>query len=320
MRTIFSTADVPRAEAFDYWMEVACANIANHEVEPLDRRAFSAWMQAESLADLPIARWSSAPHNARAGSNDTDDLLLLFHTRTEQVQFAGHSIEMNSNGLVLFDTREAYVARAPEPIKAIGLRIPRDVLARRIRIARGIVNRPVSRSASADAALLEAFVRDLVRVGPSNLSRAAGTLVREQLLDLTGVVFGAADGVTPKLGAASHLATLRLRAAIDRDPRDSRESIAAAAGISVRHANRLLALEGTSILRLLTERRLGQCREAIENQRHRKIGDIAFAYGFRDPSHFGRAFKSRFGLTPSDYRAAFDSTGQQSPRRPSDED
>jgi AraC family transcriptional regulator, positive regulator of tynA and feaB len=54
-----------------------------------------------------------------------------------------------------------------------------------------------------------------------------------------------------------------------------------------------LAPQGTSIRRLLIKRRLAKCREAFEDprQRDRSIGDIAYAFGFRDLSHFNHAFK-----------------------------
>jgi len=102
------------------------------------------------------------------------------------------------------------------------------------------VNRPIPRRG--DAELLEAYVRAIVRIGPSRLSPAAAALAREQIIDLTAVMLGNLTGVTPRLGAASHFLSLKLHAAIERDPFGSRERIAAAAGISVRHADRLLAL------------------------------------------------------------------------------
>ena len=94
----------------------------------------------------------------------------------------------------------------------------------------------------------------------------------------------------------------------DREPvvqsRRRPESIAAAAGINERRANRLLALEGTSIRRLLMERRLIKYRAAFENplQRRRSIAEPALSYGFRNLSHFTGAFKSPLGMTPGEYR------------------
>jgi len=127
------------------------------------------------------------------------------------------------------------------------------VVQRRILIDNGL-NRPIP--SQGDAELLEAYVREIVRIGPSRSSPPAAALAREQILDLTVVTLGNRTGTTPKLGAASQFLSLKLHAAIERDPFGGRESIAAAAGISLRHANRMLALEGTSIERLLTKWRL----------------------------------------------------------------
>ena len=141
--------------------------------------------------------------------------------------------------------------------------IPCDVLARRIRIPKEIVCRPIA--AQGEAALLDAFARCLAQVGPSRLSPTAAMIAREQMLDLTAVTIGNLTGVTPRLGAASRLGTLKLRAVIESqltDPDADRQSIAAAAGIRERHANRVLAQEGTSVGRLLNERRLAKCAEA----------------------------------------------------------
>jgi AraC family transcriptional activator of tynA and feaB len=37
-------------------------------------------------------------------------------------------------------------------------------------------------------------------------------------------------------------------------------------------------------------------------QRPRHISEIAYAWGFNDLSHFNRAFRQRFDMTPSEWR------------------
>jgi AraC-like DNA-binding protein len=83
--------------------------------------------------------------------------------------------------------------------------------------------------------------------------------------------------------------------------------VAAATGISVRYANTLLSQQGTSLERLIVARRLERCRRALEDpgQSHRTITEIAFAWGFSDPSHFNRRFKAEYGCAPRDYRQRF---------------
>jgi AraC-like DNA-binding protein len=100
---------------------------------------------------------------------------------------------------------------------------------------------------------------------------------------------------------------VNLRAAVEArlaNPALDAEIVAAAAGVSVRYANAVLAQEGTSITRLIQTRRLARCRQALEDplQGHRNISEIAYGWGFSDMSHFGRRFKAAFGSSPRDYR------------------
>jgi AraC-like DNA-binding protein len=79
---------------------------------------------------------------------------------------------------------------------------------------------------------------------------------------------------------------------------------AAAAGISVRYANALLADQNSCLERYIIARRLERCRRVLEDptQAHRMIGEIAFSWGFSDLSHFNRRFKAEFGCAPGEYR------------------
>ena len=72
----------------------------------------------------------------------------------------------------------------------------------------------------------------------------------------------------------------------------------------MRYANALLSKQGTSLQRLIVSRRLERCRRALADplQASRTVGEIAYAWGFSDLSHFNRRFKAAFGCSPRDYR------------------
>ena len=88
------------------------------------------------------------------------------------------------------------------------------------------------------------------------------------------------------------------------DPALDGEAVAAAAGVSVRYANSVLAEEGTSIARYIQKRRLERCRRALEDpqQAHRSLSEIAYGWGFSEMTHFGRSFRKAYGMLPSVYR------------------
>ena len=82
--------------------------------------------------------------------------------------------------------------------------------------------------------------------------------------------------------------------------------IATRSGLSPRQAQRLFEQAGTTFTEFVLEQRLLQARKLLGDPRARtrKISDIAHSSGFSDLSYFNRAFRKRFGATPSELREA----------------
>jgi AraC-like DNA-binding protein len=66
----------------------------------------------------------------------------------------------------------------------------------------------------------------------------------------------------------------------------------------------LFESEGLSFTEFVRDERLNRAHRMLASARcaGRKIADIAFTCGFGDISYFNRAFRARFGITPSDVR------------------
>jgi AraC-like DNA-binding protein len=82
--------------------------------------------------------------------------------------------------------------------------------------------------------------------------------------------------------------------------------LAAANHMSPRYVHLLFAQIGVSASTWIREQRLERCRDDLRHRAHRdcSIAEIAYAWGFSDPSHFTRVFKQRFGVGPREYREA----------------
>lgn len=81
------------------------------------------------------------------------------------------------------------------------------------------------------------------------------------------------------------------------------ELIAVELGTSKRTLHRVFAQQGQSIGRYILDRRLDKCASELEkNSVIQKISAVAFAWGFNDVSHFSRAFKTKFGVSPKCYK------------------
>jgi AraC-like DNA-binding protein len=109
----------------------------------------------------------------------------------------------------------------------------------------------------------------------------------------------------PGLRAARRAAILREIERRSADPNLSALTIARQLGITPRYVHLLLAETGRSFTHHVLERRLERAAALLRNPgwRHRKIADIAAEAGFTDLSYFNRAFRRRYGTTPSRIRA-----------------
>jgi AraC family transcriptional regulator, positive regulator of tynA and feaB len=295
MQTILTTADLSPRDAFESWHDVVRGKIGAHKSMPIDRNNFYAELKVGDLTDLSLLTWKSAPLTGHICH--IDDLVLLVSNCTAHFS----EFTMTPDVLCLVEARTPMAYRT-EPLDHVGLRIPWAILARRISISKEIANRPIPRRGS--AALLANFLRSLTLTGPSTLSPSARIVAREHALDLTALMLGTLAGVAPELTSPERVMVAKLRIAIETQLTNraaDRASIAAAAGISERHANRLLARESTSITELFRKRRLAKCREALELS-DRSIADIAREFGWTLATNFVRDFKAEFGLTPREAR------------------
>ena len=82
-------------------------------------------------------------------------------------------------------------------------------------------------------------------------------------------------------------------------------AVAARHNISPSYVRKLFEGEGTSFTDFVLNERLARAHRLLADPRHagRTVGNIALEAGFGDLSYFNRAFRRRFGDTPSGIRA-----------------
>jgi AraC family transcriptional activator of tynA and feaB len=312
MQPLFSTADVHPRDRFAYWHEVACRNIVNHESRPENRLTFQASIQTGALADIGLIMFENAAMDCtrtpRQIAHTPSDALWVCRqlAGTLVLERNGREVVLNAGDITLIDPQLPYFAKFSSGSRLLLLAVPPPALEARLGSTRQMAFRSIKPSDAAGG-LTSSFLAMLPdHVG--QLHRAAEDIVREQVLDLLAVSLTTAIGADkPRISTAHSLALMHLRAAIEArltDPALDPDSVATAAGISVRYANAVLAREGTSIMRLVQARRLSRCRKALEDplQAHRTLSEIAYSWGFSDMTHFSRKFAAAYGVVPSEYR------------------
>jgi AraC-like DNA-binding protein len=153
---------------------------------------------------------------------------------------------------------------------------------------------------------------DLVRSVPAHAAEIEPLCypqIGRQILDLLTLALTSDHGALESGETSIQAAHLRRIKSFVKtrifDPSLSPAVIAAGCGISARYLHRLFATTGTTVGRWIREERLIAGDDALRNPRWRgSIADLAQQCGFSDQPQFCRHYRSHFGRTPGETRAA----------------
>ena len=166
---------------------------------------------------------------------------------------------------------------------------------------------------------------DLVRnadTGDGSAVFPADSYMQLAVYDLLGALFAPPDPLPVSRHADRLFA--RIRNVIKdgfADPDFGPRQVAAGAGVSLRYLQKLFTARGSTCsefiysLRLDHAARLLHRRASLETSQ--PLGEIAYACGFRDYTHFARRFRHRFGYPPggrAEGETVRAGTGERAPR------
>lgn len=310
LKLAFTADAVHPPDRFDLWHEVACKAYAEHECTTQFPARFEGAIESAQLdkatlsiyENTPMHLWRTQRQVERAPSDRVFVCLQLdSNCRISQL---GRETTIGPGEFCIVETKSPYVFTYSERSRQLVLNVERSELHQRL----GSVSALTALTVEADAGIggLAAGYMRMLTEHAAALSPTTGHHVANQVLDLVAMALARrAELGHVRLGSASALTLIRLRAAIEQalPYRELKcEDVAERAGISVRYANALLAKEGTSLERLLQKRRLENCHKALAEASGRSISEIAFAWGFSDVSHFSKTFKNAYGVSPRDFR------------------
>jgi AraC-like DNA-binding protein len=192
----------------------------------------------------------------------------------------------------------------PSPVRLISLGVPRSAFGSLLRDGDACLGRPVSQVAGA-LQLLKGYL-ELLRDDSAFATAEVQKLAVGHIYDLLAVVLGATRDAANAAGMGG-LSAARLRAIkkeISTQAGDGDLSLADISSqfrLTPRYVQMLFERDGTTFTEFLREERLGLAHRMLLTRRFDglKMSDIAFESGFSDVSYFNRAFRNRYGVTPS---------------------
>ena len=264
------------------------------------------------IADLSIGEISSdgqLAHHARTQFSTPRPSLFFLHVQLEGESVnrqGGRQAALKAGDFTLCDGTRRFDAAFAGPAKMLVLGVPEAKLRRHIACPESLVAVPM-RGSEGISGLLSRFLCGYWIDCSHELGAGAAERVSLAVLDLLGAAY--ADVPRPQSEPSSLAMAHRIRIInyIEsnlHDPDLTPTRIAEGCKITPRYLHHLFSDQDETVARYILRRRLDACARALESgaQRGRTVTAIAFDHGFNSPTHFGRVFRAKFGVTPREYR------------------
>jgi AraC-like DNA-binding protein len=312
MPALFSTEDAPTHRRLALWQDIVCDVFVQLDCKSNLGTAFHGAITSTPLGAAKCSEVSSGQQRVFrtpsriSRANEDFILIALGKHGAGAVLQDGRETIIRPGEFAFYDTTRPYELQFNDNFRQTIFQIPREKLHRRFAGTQSLTavtftpDRPVEK-------LAYHFVASVAEVA-GQLDEDTALRLSDQAIDLLAMAMSERLGASP-LSSSTHRSALlyRLKAHVLAhlpNPDLSLTETAAALGISPRYVNSLFADEQTSFQRYLLAQRLERCRRDLSSpsHAHRHIGEIAFAWGFGDLSHFGRVFREHFGMSPRDWR------------------
>lgn len=303
-----SNRDVPAHQQLSYLHDFVARSVAGLQFTPRDNDDFEFELAARNLGGdtvVGLARYS-AVRGERTRALVADgrrNYVMTIHDTDYEVEVAGRGrLQVPRGDVVIANESLRQTFTLPGTgVTAIVLDEQRMVeIAPAVR-ARAIHHVPSGRPG---AALVAGYARLLL--AEVSLDDGAARVAGDHLYRLAALALGLSGDRPHDLPGMGGARLALVKKDVERNVTDPELDIAAVAkrqGITPRYIQRLFESEGTTFGEFLRDLRLDLAHAALEAGNPGTISAIAFDCGFGDLSHFNKAFRHRFGATPSDIRA-----------------
>ena len=308
----FSTVGMDPRRKIEYWNDMACASFTPLVSDPLDLRSFVGRLARTRVGELSAAEvFSDAQIVRHSRSHVARSRLSMFfiHMQLEGESVSrqdGREARLAPGDFTLCDTNRPYEIHFAAPNRMFVMGIPDGLIRRHIACPESVVAVPMSGSKGLSS-LLSGFLQGFWRQCREDMDPVVAPRMTHAILDLVAsayTVLPQAQSDRSSLSTAHRIRIVNFIEAHLGDPDLTPMRVAEACKMTPRYLHHLFSNESETVARYILRRRLEECSRAltIPSQRGRTVTAIAFDYGFNSPTHFGRVFRVRYGITPREFR------------------
>ncbi|MEB2351735.1 MAG: helix-turn-helix domain-containing protein [Burkholderiaceae bacterium] len=305
-----STDFVSPGERVGYWSEWIDRLFCGLQSDVYGDTAFDGHMATEQAGDVVLTRLEADRHRVlksdrEVRGGDVGYLKIVAPYRgTAGVEQQGRQAWVSPGEWCIYDTTDRYRVANPVHVEHLIVMVPRAPLVERgLPLDRLMAQRLGAHGGISRLALqaMRGAWQELPSIAPSAARGVGESIV--QLVQLSLLELAGRDSAPTQREALRE----RIKQLVARrlgDARLSVDAIAVELNCSRRQLYNAFGDEPDGVAGYVLAQRLEACRRDFDDrcQDAISITDIALRRGFNHPAHFSRAFKARFGVTPSEWR------------------
>lgn len=302
------TATVAKRDRLDFWRSTVCDQFVQLDVEPAAGPNMHGRLTAVSVGETKVRQIAAGAHTfvrtpKQVRSADEDYFhIALCHQGTTLVTQHGRETTLRPGEFVLYDSAAPFTFAIDADFAYSVCLFPKRLL-------------PLSASELAAAtairfdgtrglgAMIPPLFTALHSQDFDELPTASQDAMMQAIADLyVAVVRSKVDSA-----ASPSLHLTRARAHIEEHLADltlDPAGVAAACAISVSYLHKLFSSSGESVTDYIRERRLQGVWSDLRRPEFAAltVAAVGRRWGLTDPAHLSRAFKVRFGISPTEHR------------------
>lgn len=314
MLKVYDTSAQQAREQFDYWREELCHNFVELAPERRQKGVFRGRISQRPLDSISVSQVSADGHRVNrtafeiSHSSEECYFANLQLSGTGRTQQGGDEIISGPGDLVLVDATAPYSIAHDDAFDLISVKIPHALLANRLEFKRRARTGFVA-AGRGYGVILKSYTLAVLNETDAQFIESA-PFIAENLTALIVAALNASqlNGDFARLGPQKYARLQAIRGYIAlhlSDPNLDLPAVCRRFHLSERAVQKLFAQTGSTFSHTLLEGRLERVASQLRAPERARstVTELAFAWGFNDPSYFSRTFKARFGVTPREHRA-----------------
>ncbi len=296
-------------ERYDAWVHTVNRTYGSWDMRPKAGGDYFASLTTKTFDDFSIADCICDPCIGKRGPRNVgkDDREVLAIQLTldglEYIRYGNNEYVLKAGDIIVWDNTQRMSFQVEEKLHKISIILPLRRLKDWMPTNWHSIPRKIAGDTS-NGALLTSYILSLSEneFTDSNIN---GDALSEAAVALLASALNQKPFDAPCSLKQSQLERVKAYVAKNLDnPELTLAAIAQANKISLRYLHWLFESTDSTAYEYVLEERLARCRRDLMNplMQDRTIANIAFSWGFNDPTHFSRRFKGLYGECPSDLR------------------